>query len=482
MNADEFKRFDATGIAGLIKSNDITSREAVEASLNIIDSENPLVNAVTHLRIEEALKEAEYINPDAPFAGVPILLKDMSQNVLGSPATAGARLLKNNRAVKNSYFVDKLIKAGFVVLGHTNAPEFGLKNITEPKLHGASKNPLNYNHSPGGSSGGAASAIGTGMVPVAGASDGGGSIRIPASFSGLIGLKPTRGRMPVGPGAGRQWQGAAIDFFLTKSIRDTAGLLESMQVYQKAAAFHTPLYTKGYKNSLNEKVNFTVAYSISSPVGTPVSAGAEQAVLNTVERLRAAGFQCEEAMPSLDGKELMKQYYMMNSGEMAAMIHNLERLLNRKLTIDDVEIESWALYQAGLKCSAGDFSRSLSAWDQASAVMHDFHKKYDLYLTPAAAHTAPLIGQLEHSDTMQKSLELIETLSAQDQQALIYRMFEPSLTLTPYTQLANLTGQPAISLPLYTADNDLPIGVQLMAPKGNEHWLLNVSNILMNVN
>lgn len=482
MNADEFKRFDATGIAGLIKSKDITSREAVEASLNIINRENPLINAVTHLRIEKALKEAEHINPDAPFGGVPILLKDMSQNVQGSPATAGARLLKNNLAEKNSYFVDKLIKAGFIVLGHTNAPEFGLKNITEPKLHGASKNPLNYNHSPGGSSGGAASAIGSGMVPAAGASDGGGSIRIPASFSGLIGLKPTRGRMPVGPGTGRQWQGAAIDFFLTKSLRDTAGLLDAMQTYQEEAAFHTPLYTEEYKSSINEKMNFKIAYSIDSPVGTPVSSGAQQAVLNTVETLRASGYICEEVTPSIDGKELMRQYYMMNGGEMAALIQQLEKSLNRKLTVNDVEIETWALYQAGLKCSAGDFSKSLSAWDQASAVMHDFHRDYDLYITPAAAHTAPLIGQLDHSGTMQKALEQIDTLSACKQQQLIYDMFEPSLTLTPYTQLANLTGQPAISLPLFTAENQMPIGVQIMAPKGKEHWLLSISNVLLDAN
>ncbi|MDZ5711840.1 amidase [Jeotgalibacillus haloalkalitolerans] len=482
MKKEEYMRYDATGLAGLIKSKNISVREAVETAVNVINDENPRVNAVTHLRLEKAMTEAEKANMNTPFGGVPILLKDMSQNVKGSPATAGSNLLKSNLALKNSYFTDKLIQAGFIVLGHTNAPEFGLKNITEPLLHGASRNPLNVNHSPGGSSGGAAAAVASGMVPVAGASDGGGSIRIPASFSGLIGLKPTRGRMPVGPGTGRQWQGAAIDFFLTKSVRDTAGLLDCMQIYQRAAAYHTPLFSKGYLNTLEMKNNFRVAYSFHSPVGTLVSPDAEQAVLKTVDMLQAEGFQCEEAAPPIDGKELMRQYYMMNSGEMAALVSSLEKSFNRKLTIEDVEIESWALYQAGLKCSAGDFSRSLSAWDQASAIMHEFHQRYDLYITPAAAHTAPLIGQLRHQEAMQNSLEHIHLMKAQDQQELIYQMFEPSLTLTPYTQLANLTGQPAISLPLYTAENGLPIGIQLMAPKGNEHWLLSVSNILMKTN
>ncbi|MFB1080991.1 amidase [Jeotgalibacillus sp. JSM ZJ347] len=482
MNKKEYAKLDATEMAALIKSNKVTSKEMVETAFAIIDSENPRVNAVTHLRYEEAMAEAEKADLSAPFGGVPILLKDMSQNVKGSPATAGARLLKENRAIRNSHFVDQLIQAGFIVLGHTNAPEFGLKNITEPKLHGPSRNPLSPSHSPGGSSGGAAAAVGSGMVPVAGASDGGGSIRIPSSFSGLIGLKPTRGRMPVGPGAGRQWQGAAIDFFLTKSVRDTAGLLDCMQVYQKEAAFHTPLYPSKYTNAVTLKHNYKIAYSIHSPVGTPVSKEAEKAVLKTVNMLKEAGFHCEEAAPPINGKELMQQYYMMNCGEMAGLVHNLEQVLNRKLKIDDVEIESWALYQAGLKCSAGDFSRSLAAWDQAAALMNEFHQQYDLFVTPAAAHTAPLIGQLEHSESMMKALSEIHSLPAQEQQELIYQMFEPSLTLTPYTQLANLTGQPAVSLPLYTAESGLPLGVQVMAPKGNEHWLLNISHILMNEN
>ncbi|KIL48755.1 amidase [Jeotgalibacillus alimentarius] len=477
MKPKEYTRLDASELAGLIKSGEITSTEAVEAAVKIIEKTNPDLNAITNLRIEKAFEEAKNPDLDAPFSGVPILLKDMSQQVKGSPATAGSKLLKNVVAQRDSFFTESVRKSGFIILGHTNAPEFGLKNITEPELHGPSRNPHHKDFSPGGSSGGAASAVGSGMVPLGGASDGGGSIRIPASFTGLIGLKPTRGRMPVGPGTGRQWQGAAIDFFLTKSIRDTAELLESMQVYQREAAFHTPLYEEGYIKSLNSKHSFTIAYSTVSPVGTPVSPEAEQAVMKTVAALEAMGFSCEEAKPDIDGIELMRQYYLMNSGEMASMIYQLERSLERELTVYDMEIESWALYQAGLKCSAGEFSRSLSVWDQASAMMHHFHQKYDLYITPATAHTAPEIGALAHDGEMVKQLEGIGSYSAEKQQELIYQMFEPSLTLTPFTQLANLTGQPAISLPVYNAG--MPIGVQIMAPKGCEHWLLNISHLLM---
>ncbi|TFE02919.1 amidase [Jeotgalibacillus salarius] len=480
MKPEEYLTKDATALAEMIKSKQITSREAVEAAISMIEVNNSHLNAVTHLRSEKALAEAEEADLSAPFGGVPVLLKDMSQNVEGSPATAGSRILANTYASRNSYFVDRLKKAGFIILGHTNAPEFGLKNITEPVLHGPSRNPINPNHSPGGSSGGAAAAVASGMVPVAGASDGGGSIRIPASFSGLIGLKPTRGRISVGPGSGRQWQGAAIDFFLTKSLRDTAQLLESMQIYQKEAAFHTPLYRDGYLDAMNKHQRFKIAYSTVSPVGTPVSREAVQAVMNTVIKLEGMGYTCVEATPEINGTELIKQYYLMNSGEMASLIYNLEVSLGRKLTFEDMEIETWALYQAGLKCSAGEFSRSLAAWDGASAAMHEFHEKYDLYLTPSAAHTAPEIGQLRYNGKMKSALENIGSISQKDQQDLIYQMFEPSLTLTPYTQLANLTGQPAISLPLHIAENGLPIGIQLIAPKGNEHWLLDISHVLMN--
>ncbi|TFE03379.1 amidase [Jeotgalibacillus sp. R-1-5s-1] len=480
MKPEEFKNFDATGLAALVKGNQVSPRELTETAYEVILKENPLVNAVTHLRLEEARIEAENADVTAPFGGVPILLKDMSQYVKGSPATAGSKLLAQNKAAHTSHFVRRLKNAGFIILGHTNAPEFGLKNITEPVLHGASKNPLNHQYSPGGSSGGAAAALASGMVPVAGASDGGGSIRIPASFTGLIGLKPSRGRVPVGPGTGRQWQGAAIDFFLTKSIRDTAQLLDSMQVFQKEAAFHIPLYEAGYLNTRNVNRKYRVAFSTDSPVGTPVSEEARIAVYKAVKLLEEAGFDCKEAVPAIDGKQLIEQYYLMNSGEMASLIHNLEQALGRILTHEDMEIESWALSQAGLKLSAGEFSRSLAAWDQASAVMHQFHETYDLYITPAAAHIAPKLGELNHSENMTERLKQISSLPSAAQQHLIYEMFEPSLTYTPYTQLANLTGQPAISLPIHQASNGMPIGVQIIAPKGNEHWLIQTGHLLMN--
>ncbi|MGD7043802.1 amidase [Jeotgalibacillus proteolyticus] len=466
--------WDATGIARRIKDKEISALEAATESINRIESENKRLNAVVYKRYEKALSEAKRADLNKPFAGVPLLLKDISHGLKGEPVTAGSRLLAANKAQATSHFVSSLIEAGFIILGHTNAPEFGLKNITESQLHGAALNPHNPQYSPGGSSGGAAASVASGMVPVAAASDGGGSIRIPASFCGLIGLKPTRGRIAVGPGSGRQWQGAAIDFAITKSIRDTAGLLDSLQTYQKEAAFHTPIYEKGYMNVLTQqkRKKLTVAFNTASPVGTPVSDEAVSAVKKMAKWLERQGHHVVEAAPDLNGIELMQQYYLMNSGEMAALRFSLEKSLGRTLTSEDMEIESWVMAEAGLKTGAGEFSASLSAWDFAAERMESFHRRYDLYLTPATSFGAPKVGELTPTFKRIQELLKVSQLKAIEQQLLIYEMFEPALTYSPFTQLANLTGQPAISLPTGKTTDDRPIGIQFMASKGNEDLLI----------
>src|SRR5699024_1425431 len=201
-----------------------------------------------------------------------------------------------------SHYTQKLLDAGFIVIGQTNVPEFGFKNITDARIFGPSRNPWNPDYSPGGSSGGAGAAVAAGMVPLAGASDGGGSIRIPASFTGLVGLKPTRGRMPVGPGSGRNWHGAAIDFVLTKSIRDTTATDENMQTVQLAAAFQAPLVREGFM--MNERLKNEVAYSLQSPILSEVSEEAKAAVMKMVRWLEANGHEVVEKDPDYDSLTL----------------------------------------------------------------------------------------------------------------------------------------------------------------------------------
>ncbi|WP_156291037.1 amidase [Oceanobacillus salinisoli] len=480
MDIETYVTLDATEMANLIKRKEVTPKELVKAAFEQLEKVQPTLNVVTNTRKEKALEEAERIfMEDAPFNGVPLLLKNISQNVEGEPMTSGSKLLVGNQSKHDSYFVKRFRDAGFHFLGHTNAPEFGLKNITEPELYGPTRNPWNTAYSPGGSSGGAAAASASGVIPLAGASDGGGSIRIPASFTGLFGLKPTRGRTSVGPGFGRQWQGASINFVLSRSVRDSAAMLDLLQVVQPEAAFQTPLFPGSYKEEMTKDFDRSVrvAFSVKSPVGTPVSEEAVMAVKNTVKWLETQGHHVEEVDSPVDGIQLMKDYYLMNSGEMNATIIGLERALGRAINLDDVEIESWLLQHAGKSVTAAAYTDSLSSWDVAAERMANFHRVYDFHITPATAYTAPKVGELTHSQASREKLleEMASAVTVDQQQQIIYDMFLPSLTYTPFTQLANLTGQPAMSVPVYVSEEGLPLGVQVMAQKGEEHRLLKLA-------
>lgn len=478
MDKVTFSSLDGVELANLVKKKEVSPKELVDTAFERLEEVNPTLNAVIRTRREKVMEEILQLQIDEQaFAGVPIVLKDISQAVEGEPLTSGSKLFTENVPKRDSNFVARLRKAGFLFIGHTNTPEFGLKNITEPETHGATRNPWNPEYSPGGSSGGSAASIASGIVPIAGASDGGGSIRIPASFTGLFGLKPTRGRTPVGPGVGRQWQGASIDFALTRSVRDSAALLDVLQTIQPEAAFQTPLFEEGYLNIVyrQPKRKFRIAYTTVSPVGTPVSGEAKQAILKTVKWLEENGHTVEEKGNHVDGLRLMENYYIMNCGEMAGMVDSIEKLLGRAITVHDMEIVAWVLTATGKNVTAAEFTQSIAEWDVAAAQMAEFHQTYDLYITPATASAAPKVGELTHSERETVELLKVGELTKPEQQKLVYGMFEASLTYTPFTQLANLTGQPAMSVPVHLTAKGLPLGVQVMAPKGKEDWLLQVA-------
>lgn len=478
-----YSTYDALDLAALVKAREVSPRELVEAAYARLDDVNPVLNAVVRTRREAALKEADAMpvqDNSRPFAGVPFLLKDISQSIGGEPITCGAMLMKNNVARWDSNYVARIRRAGFIPLGHTNVPEFGLKNITENVLNGPARNPWNPNYSPGGSSGGAAAAVASGIVPIAGASDGGGSIRIPASFTGLFGLKPTRGRTPVGPGVGRQWQGAAIDFALTRSVRDSAAMLDLLQIVQPEAAFQTPIYPGVYLEDLFKPAHrkLRIAFTTASPVGTPVTEEAVKAVHKTVKWLESEGYEVEEKLCPVNGIRLIENYYTMNAGEVAAMFVSMERMMERAITPSEVDIITWVLAETGKNVSAAEFVHSLEEWDIAAAQMEQLFNHYDLYITPTNADSAPKVGELTHSPEEIKKLLHVNELQKDEQHQIIYDMFEPSLTYTPFTQLANLTGQPAMSVPVHMTPSGLPMGVQVMASKGREDLLLQLAALL----
>ncbi|HFI2431837.1 TPA: amidase [Streptococcus suis] len=468
---------DATAMAQAVNQKQVSAKELVQESIDRIEKLNPDLNAVVSKQYEEALKEAEkedYLGK--PFAGVPFLLKDLGQNEAGQLSTAGSRLFQDYRAGHTDRLVQAFKNLGFIILGRTNTPEFGFKNISDSNLHGPVKLPLELSRNAGGSSGGAAAAVASSMVPLAAASDGGGSIRIPASFNGLIGLKPSRGRIPVGPHSYRGWQGASSNFALTKSVRDTKRLLYHLQTYQVEAPFPLALLPEQSLFSSRNKP-LKIAYSLESPIGSSVSTDAQQAVLSLLPQLEALGHQITElSSPILDGIEVMQAYYLMNSVETAQMFEEIEAGLGRSMTPDDMEIMTWAIYQSGQTVPAKLYSKVLQDWDRYSASMADFHQHYDLLLTPTVADVAPKLDQFTHSQEMLDRLLHIQELTMAEQQSLIWEMFAESLAWTPFTQQANICGQPAISLPTYVRADGLPIGIQLTAAKGREDLLLQLAD------
>ncbi|HEL2200917.1 amidase [Streptococcus suis] len=470
---------DATEMALAVRTGQVSARELVAEAIEQIEEKNPAINAVVSKQYEQALQEAETGNfQDKAFGGVPLLLKDLGQNEKGQPSSAGSRLLAGRPAGHTDTYVQRLKDLGFIIVGRTNTPEFGFKNISDSSLHGPVRSPLDLSRNAGGSSGGAAAAVASGMVPLAAASDGGGSIRIPASFNGLIGLKPSRGRIPVGPISYRGWQGASSNFALTKSVRDTKHLLYHLQTYQVEAPFPLALLSEQSLLAPQDQP-LKIAYSLASPIGRSVSADAKQAVLSLLPQLEALGHQITElASPILDGLEVMQAYYLMNSVETAQMFDEIEAGLGRPMTADDMEVMTWAIYQSGQTVPAKLYSKVLQDWDRYSASMADFHQHYDLLLTPTVADVAPKLDQFTHSQEMLDRLLHTQKLAMAEQQSLIWEMFAESLAWTPFTQQANITGQPAISLPTYQTPQGLPIGVQFTAAKGREDLLLHVADQL----
>ncbi|HHT7802741.1 TPA: amidase [Streptococcus suis] len=470
---------DATAMAQAVNQKQVSAKELVQETIAKIEQFNPALNAVVSKQYEQALQEAETGNfQDKPFGGVPFLLKDLGQNEAGHLSTAGSRLFENYRAGHTDKLVQAFKDLGFIILGRTNTPEFGFKNISDSSLHGPVKLPLDLSRNAGGSSGGAAAAVASGMIPLAAASDGGGSIRIPASFNGLIGLKPSRGRIPVGPSSYRGWQGASSNFALTKSVRDTKRLLYHLQTYQVEAPFPLALLSEQSLFAPRHK-SLKIAYSLESPIGSPVSADAKQAVLSLLPQLEALGHQITElTSPVLDGIEVMRAYYLMNSVETAQMFDEIEAKMGRPMTVDDMEVMTWAIYQSGQTVPAKLYSKVLQDWDRYSAIMADFHQHYDLLLTPTVADVAPKLDQFTHSQEMLDRLLHTQELTMAEQQRLIWEMFADSLAWTPFTQQANITGQPSISLPTYKTPQGLPIGVQFTAAKGREDILLQLADHL----
>lgn len=474
----DYKQYDGLGLAELIRKKEVKPEEVREMAIREIEQKNEVLNAVIKKMYNQPSEDLQ--QPIGIFAGVPILTKDTLQEIKGQPLSEGSKVLTDYIADEDSEFVRQLKRAGVTILGQTNVPEFALMGVTEPELYGPSRNPWNPDYTPGGSSGGSAAAVASGMVPIAGANDGGGSIRIPGAFCGLFGLKPTRGRVPIGPRRGRSWQGASVDHILSRSVRDSAAMLDQYR-YDRANAFMAPPFEGSYLEACQTPIRqpLKIAFTTKSPIDGTVQDECKEAVHKSVKLLESMGHHVEEKEAPVDGKKLANSYFMLYFAEVASTFSEIEKRIGRKVTLKDVEPTTFILGLIGKAVSAEEFLTSLKFWDLAAIQMEQFHDEYDLYITPTTAYPPSKIGELDLSSFEKTMIKIVGSLrlgkflkSSVDQ--LAYK----SLERTPFTQLANLTGQPAMTVPLHLTKKGLPVGVQVMARRGREDLLLQLAGQL----
>lgn len=471
--------YDGIGLAELIKNKEVSAHELVDSVISRIEEVNPSINAVIHKMYDQA-RNAVDKEQSGQFPGVPMLLKDIIQEIKGEPITSGSKVYQGNKAENDSEYVKRLRKTGTILIGQTNVPELALMGITEPTHYGPTRNPWNTNYTPGGSSGGSAAAVAAGIVPFAGANDGGGSIRIPAAYCGLFGLKPSRGRTPVGRTLGRHWQGASVDHVLTRTVRDSAQMLDLLKGYEKGAAFPAPPSDASYSECIQRPLDkkLRIAYSVQSPIGSEVDSECKEAVFKTVKLLESMGHHIEEKETPVDGRKLAKSYMTLYFGEVAASLASMESILGRKVKMSDVEPTTWLLGLLGKVTSAEEWVLNLREWDIAAFLMEDFHEVYDFYVTPTTAFPPAKIGELELKSSEKNLIKIIDTMKLAGvvkKSGFIDQLIENSLKRTPFTQLANLTGQPAMSVPLHKTKTGLPIGVQFVVAKGREDLLFQMA-------
>lgn len=474
----DYAQYDATGLAGLVQSRQVSAAELLKAAIERADAVEPKLNAIVQ-RLDALGRSTAGGALTGPFAGVPFLLKDYGQELDGVPSICGSAALKNHPAHGDSSYTARCKAAGLVIFGRTATPEFALKGITEPEAFGPTRNPINPAHTPGGSSGGAAAVVAAGIVPMAGASDGGGSIRIPAAYCGLFGLRPSRGRVPYGPHHAEGWEGASSEHVLTRSVRDSAAMLDVLA----GAATGDPFTIAPPAASFAELVRrapgrLRIGFSTRSPIGTTVDDEVREAVLRTARQLEALGHQVEEAEPKLDGLALAKSFFTMYLGQVAA---NMRKCRALGAVENDFELDTRALGLLGEAMSAGEYVSERRKWNDYARALGEYFTRFDLYLLPTTAFTAPRIGQLATPALQRAAIRPILALGlgkALLKSGQVDKMVRDNLKITPFTQLSNLTGTPSMSCPLAMSREGLPIGVQFVAPFGEEGRLLALASQL----
>ena len=471
---------DALELAARIRSGELTAQDALLGALARSDAVNPSIQAITaDLRAYAQGRLAQVEPGAAPFAGVPFLLKDLGMDLAGYASSQGNARLAELPATQTDAVVRRWEQAGLVIFGRTKAPELGLKAITEPLAFGPARNPWNLDHTPGGSSGGAAAAVAAGIVPAAAAGDGGGSIRIPAAYCGLFGLKPSRGRVSCGPQFDELWEGAVSIHAISRSVRDSAALLDVLAGAEPGDPFIVAPPARPYAQEVHPPTQrLRIALSTASPIGGAVDSAWSQAASDCGVLLQSLGHHVEWVEPVGDGMQLARDYLTMYFGQVAAQLRCWQE---RGVPASAFETDTQALALIGRGLSAGDYALSRARWNAPMRALGALFERFDLYLTPTCAQPPARIGQLATPGWQRAVLDAILRFGLGGvlrRSGMVEQLAFDNLHRTPFTQLANLTGTPAMSVPWGLDAQGLPRGVQCTAAWGREDLLLQMASEL----
>lgn len=478
MTFPEYESYDGLGLAHLVHQGVISPAELLEAAIERIELYNPKLNAVIYKMYDQARAAIQAGLPPGAFQGVPFLLKDLLASYAGVPLQMGSRLTKNFIPKQDSELVVRLKNAGVSILGKTNLPEWGLGGTTEPVAFGATRNPWDLQRTPAGSSGGSAAAVAARMVPIAHGGDGGGSIRMPAAYCGIFGLKPSRGRTPAGPEVMQVWQGMVVEHVLTRSVRDSAAMLDILAGPEIGSPISLAKPEISFLQQLENPVGKLRIGIINKPF-LPATVDPEYltAVKTAAHYCQQLGHDVREVEFALDGEEIGSAFFIMMAAEVAMQIAFIAKILGKSPSHDLEECTAFIAH-AGTQFSAAEHAWALQVMDMTGRKVAEFYQDIDILLTPTLPMPAGLIGE----DIPLREQLMLKVLSHVPYVASIRKtVLKESLkklSFIAFTALFNMTGQPAMSVPLCSDKKGLPIGIQFAGRLGKEGVLLQLARQL----
>ena len=472
MAFSEYGEHDALGLAALVAERQVTAGELLDEALARTAEVDPTINSIVHLMEGRAREAISAGLPEGPFRGVPFLIKDLMTAYAGEPLRSGSRLFKDYIAPDDEELTRRYRRAGLVIFGKTNTPEFGVSNVTEPELFGPTRNPWNLRRSPSGSSGGSAAAVAARIVPAANANDGGGSIRTPASNCGLVGLKPSRGRVPSGPQAPDLWFGFISEHAVTRTVRDCAALLDASAGGYPGQLLQLPPAERPFlEESSRDPGRLRIGFSFDPGLGVSLHEENRKSLLEVTASLARLGHDLEEVRLPLDADQFIENFATLISAEIAATVRQATTLVGYPASSGDVEVATWLLNKMGEALSGADVSEALWAMELFSRQWLTWSSDYDILLTPTVGAPPVEIGSLQIPASQRAAIKMLSALPAPallSQRAKITDAFRPTFEIAPYTMMANVTGQPSMSLPLHWTDDGLPMGTLFTSRVGDE--------------